>query len=427
MTKTKKHLLKNNIDIVISVITMLLFCASMTLAARSSGTFDRVFDLWVLMCIIYGAAMTAADRKHIDKSVLVFAVLFFVTRLISYRLNGVSVTYGGTIMIQLFYLVGVCRSVFGGKPQIRAALYAFQAFDFLAVLICYYNYYFRREYAEKLFEELYSKGITVQTTVFQNPNFAGMMTGAAVIIGCALIVNDRFRKKTVLLMTPVIILSAYMLFIDTGCRSAQTGIIIIALMTAGLAIFKRIDSVKRLVGGFLVVCFITLIPLYVLVYWNDNEDYLSDVSPMEMQLEAVSSDRYSIWKTTILSTEGHELFGYGNISTAWKKRKELVNNNPMERTAEVYIRSIDQKRQHNGYLALLNEAGVTGTVCMLLLLLCRVRKLKGRFRDGQWEKLLLPYIFWLNLFEAKFIIHVFFTGLLMMILLLPPDEETSEK
>ena len=426
MSDTKK-LLKNNINIVISVITMLLFCASMTLAARSSDMFDRVFDLWVLLCIVYGAAATAVDRKHIDKTVLVFTVLFFVTRFISYRLNGISVTYGGTIMIQLFYLVGVCRRVFGGKPQIRASLYAFQAFDFCAILMCYYNYCFRREYAEKLYEELYTKGITPQTTVFQNPNYAGMMAGAAIIIGCALIVNDRFRKQTVLLMTPVIILSAYMLFVHTGCRSSQTGIIVIAVMTAVLAAFKRTDSVRRVVGGFLIFCFMTLIPLYMLVYWGDHEEYLSDVSPLEMQLEAVSSDRYSLWKTTVLSMEGHELFGYGNVSTAWDKRKELVYNNPMERTAEVYIRSADHKRQHNGYLALLNEAGITGTVSIMLLLLSRVRKLKGRFRDGQWEKLLLPFLFWINLFEAKFIIHVFFTGLLMMILLLPPDEEEIEQ
>ena len=65
--------------------------------------------------------------------------------------------------------------------------------------------------------------------------------------------------------------------------------------------------------------------------------------------------------------------------------------------------------------------------CLLLLLLRRIRILKGRFRDGQWEKLLLIYIFWINLFEAKFVLHVFFTGFLMMVLLMPNGEEQSKQ
>ena len=63
----------------------------------------------------------------------------------------------------------------------------------------------------------------------------------------------------------------------------------------------------------------------------------------------------------------------------------------------------------------------------LLLLLARIRKFKGRFRDGQWDKLLFLYIFWLNLFEAKLILSNFFTGFLLMIMLLPSGEEKTDE
>ena len=68
---------------------------------------------------------------------------------------------------------------------------------------------------------------------------------------------------------------------------------------------------------------------------------------------------------------------------------------------------------------MINEAGIVGALAMLVLLLYRIKGLKGRFRDGNWEKILLVFIFWINIFEAKFILQQFFTGLLMMILLMP--------
>lgn len=142
-------------------------------------------------------------------------------------------------------------------------------------------------------------------------------------------------------------------------------------------------------------------------------------------MQEASSQRYTIWKTTILSQEGHELFGFGSITKAWDARKEFVYNFDFDKVDGIYIISPNHKRQHNGYLAVYNETGLIGTVCLLLLLLAKIRTMKGRFRDGQWEKLLLIYIFWINLFEAKFVLHVFFTGFLMMVLLLPPEEEKT--
>ena len=75
---------------------------------------------------------------------------------------------------------------------------------------------------------------------------------------------------------------------------------------------------------------------------------------------------------------------------------------------------------------MINEAGIVGALAMLALLLYRIKGLKGRFRDGNWEKILLVFIFWINIFEAKFILQQFFTGLLMMILLMPGCENPEK-
>ena len=371
--------------------------------------------------------MSIIKHREADKSIVLLTVLYFIARLISYRLNDLPVTYGGTIMLQMFYLIGINKFLFGGRKRVLTALYTFIAFDIAAILICYFNLWFRRGYVDRLLEEYAGKGMIVQTSLFQNPNYAGMMAGAAIVICCALVMNEGLKKKTILMAAPVILLNLLMLFIHTGCRSAQTGLVIVALVYAFVRLFRRADSVKHIVGAVLLVCFLALIPLTFLVHWKNNNQNIADVSQLEWDLEAISSERYAIWKTTILSMEGHELFGFGNISTAWDKRKEVIENSPPEWTSEVYYHSAVHKRQHNGYLAVVNEAGIVGAVLLLLLLLSRIRKLKGSFRDGQWEKLLLIYIFWINLFEAKFVLHIFFTGYLMMILLLPPDEEETKK
>ena len=405
------------------VLATLFFCVSMTIPADTMRGFDKLFDLMMLLCIIYGAALSIIKHREADKSIVLLTVLYFIARLISYRLNDLPVTYGGTIMLQMFYLIGINKFLFGGRKRVLTALYTFIAFDIAAILICYFNLCFRRDYVNRLLEEYEGRGMTAQTSLFQNPNYAGMMAGAAIVICCALMLNSKFNKTTVLVTAPILLINAVMLFIHSGCRSAQTGLIVIAIITAFICVFRKVDSIKRALAATLLICFITLIPLYALVYYRNNDLNIADVSQLEWDLEAVSSERYAIWKTTILSMKGHELFGFGNVTTAWNKRKEVVNNSPPEWTSEVYYHSTVHKRQHNGYLALYNEAGLTGLVCMLLLMLRRIKQLKGRFRDGQWEKMLLIYIFWINLFEAKFVLHLFFTGFLMMVLLLPPEEE----
>ena len=409
------------------LLITLLFCLLMTIAADSFNHFDSILDLLMFASIVYGLIASLLKFKQIDKKVLVLTILFFVARYISYRLNGLQITYGGAMMLQAFYLIGINKWLYGGKTKLMVALDTFLFFDIVAVLICFYNYFFRKEYVRALLEKYIDNGMIASTSIFPNPNYAGMMAGAAIVICGAFIINSSFARKHIVLLSPIIILNLILLFGYTGCRSAQTGIMILVLITTIVFVFKKIDSVKLIIGISVIVCFLTMIPLYSLVYWGNNDESFSDVSKLENIIEDASSGRYAIWKTAIISMEGQELFGFGNATTAWDRRWELIIANYPEKVSGTYYAATAHKRQHNGYVAAYNEAGVVGFAILLLLLVAKVSKLRGRFRDGQWEKLLLIYILWINLFEAKFVMHVFFTGFLMMILLLPPEEGQSEQ
>ena len=209
--------------------------------------------------------------------------------------------------------------------------------------------------------------------------------------------------------------------------------VLIIVLIILLYFIKRIDSIKWIVGLTLIGCMLMLVPVGVLVYSGDNEQRLSDSSPAEMKIDSALTGRYALWKTTILSQKGHWAFGFGNNKRANKARINYINEyidehgefDTINIAEYFYWLATIHTRQHNGYVALINEAGLVGALAMLALLLYRIKGLKGRFRDGNWEKLLLVYIFWINIFEAKFLLQQFFTGLLVMILLMPDCEEET--
>ena len=413
------------IEIAVVVLITILFCISMTIQAKKYSVIEKSLDLLMLLCIVDGIIATIIKRKTADKAVFIYTVLYLATRIVSYKLNSIPIEYGGTMMLQFFYLIGVSRHLFGGRKKTTAALYSFIAFDIYAVMLCLFNYHFRPEYVASLCKKYMTAGMMPQTNMFQNPNYAGMMTGAAIVVCFAIIINKKNDRIHAALMIPIIIVNAIMLYCYTGCRSAQIGVVIVVALFVVIMVIKKIDSVRAVIGVSLLISFLSLVPLYTLVYWGPNNNYLYDVTYTENIVEGYSSGRYAIWKTTILSQQGHQLFGFGNSTNAWNKRKELINNADPSIVTETYIQSANHKRQHNGYLALINEAGFVGTIVFLFLLLSRIKNLKGFFRDGQWEKLLLVYIFWINLFEAKFVLQLFFTGFLMMVLLLPSEEDAN--
>lgn len=409
----------------ILIVATLLFCSEMTFVARQSNNYELLLNAIIFLFIIFGIGSVLARRKELDAVIVTLTVAYFVARIVSYMLNGKTITYGGAMMVQAFYLIGINRWFFGGKKYRRIALYSFLIFDIAAVLLCYFNVRFRYSYVEKLVLNHWDVGMNFGTNAFQNPNYAGMLAGAAIITCFAILMNEKFSKRRRWILLPVILLNLYTLVKYTSCRSAETGLIVVFMAFVLIKIMKRIDSIKLITGLMLVVCFLTLVPIRATVYWHDNEHYLMDISPAEQILDKASSNRYAIWKTVFLSQKNHELLGYANSSNAKDKREELLNNFDQTRVADNYRIAVEHPRQHNGYVATYNEAGILGTVLLMLLLLRRIMMLKGSFRDGKWEYLLLIYIFWINLFEAKLINATFFTGFLMMVLLMPDEESIN--
>ena len=429
-TYTEKRIkLKRLTDIagtVLIVFVVLMFCISMTIPAKASHAFGSVFDFMMFVCIILGIGANIFRRKEVDRVALILTLAYFVVRFISYIVNSLPVTYGGSIMLQMFYLIGINRQLINSKKKVYAALYAFLAFDVVSILLCHYICIFKPETAARLIEPYVFLGGLPESCLFQNPNYAGMMSAAAVIVCVALIINRKFNKIVCLMMIPAAVLSLHMLFTRTSCRSGQLGLILTITLMILLFAVKRIDSIKWIVSLSLIACILLLVPVGVLVYHGDNEKHISDSTTLEMRVDLALTGRYALWKTTMLSQKGRWLFGYGNNKKANKARREYVEKRTDPDSMEYYYwLSTEHTRQHNGYVALVNEAGLIGALAMMALLLYRIKGLKGRFRDGNWEKILLVYLFWINVFEAKFLLQQFFTGLLIMILLMPDCEEEN--
>ena len=134
------------------VLTTLFFCLSMTTFDDSRAWFKLIFDLITAGCIIYGLAANAINYRKADRTIVVLTVLYFIARLISYSLNDIPVKFGGAIMLQVFYLIGISKYLYGGKSRQRAAISTFLAFDIGILLLNYYNLYFRPGYVEKVLE-----------------------------------------------------------------------------------------------------------------------------------------------------------------------------------------------------------------------------------------------------------------------------------
>lgn len=411
-----------------AVVLTLFICLFMVVQIKTNTIFIALLNAIMLLCVIVGISSNIKNFKSTDKIILAATIIYFAVRLLSYRINKVPVTYGGSMMIQAFFLIGICRILFGDKTQKKIVLITFVIFDVIAMLSCYYIYFYRYDYAHSLVMDYYwDKGMTEKASLFQNVNTAGLIAAATVIICMAMLVEKKPGVKKILLLGPIALLNLYMLFHDTGCRSAQTGLIVVALLSMVITLIKKADSVRALLCVVLIGCFILLAPLYTLVYWGDNEYYLDDYSHIEQIVDNAASGRYAVWKIAILAQKGHVLFGFGGHNNAVEKRQQFVNNFDHSKVSDLYREQSEHGSAHNGYLSMLVEAGIVGTVLLLIILLRRIWMLKGRFRDGNWHYMLIVYIFWVNLFEAKLINAIFFTGFLMMVLLMPNEEDNENE
>ena len=129
----------------------------------------------------------------------------------------------------------------------------------------YFNYYFRPEYVEQLVAEHGKYGMTPMANMFLNPNGAGLLAGAAIIACFAMMLDGEHRTIKSIVSVLLILINLRMIFFDTGCRSAQTGLIICILVYCLLRLAKGRDSARVVIGTVLIICTLTLVPLYALV------------------------------------------------------------------------------------------------------------------------------------------------------------------
>ena len=124
----------------------------------------------------------------------------------------------------------------------------------------------------------------------------------------------------------------------------------------------------------------------------------------EIRLNAISSDRYIIWKTCYITFDKSTVFGRGSLKLEKQYRKQYAAEHENEVTT-VHITAA-RFSPHNGYIELLTVSGWMGFVLIMAFLYLAVAD-AGHFNKGYWY-IIVCFILINNLFEGLFILDRFF-------------------
>ncbi|MBQ6621278.1 MAG: O-antigen ligase family protein [Mogibacterium sp.] len=377
----------------------------------------------VLYCVwrLLRRGLTGTSRA--DRILAGLLILYIALRIWSLHVNGIPQEWN-VLGPELFFLIAAGTPVFAREKSVSAVLGCFLVYDVAVLVICGWLQSFRPEVIEALRESRPDLAVGETCAIIVNPNSAGIIAGTAAVLFAALALRQSLGP--VLRSAAVIGLIANLDFlVQTNCRSAEVGLIVTAC-AAVLVRFRPKLSVRKLLCAILICCIAGLIPIGVLASRADPERPLND-SAVEQQLDSLSSGRYDIWKSAVLCQEGHWLLGFGTTLEAARARAGYIREQEELYTVDESYRIYKYLGPHNGYLAPVGAAGVSGAGCFFLILLLKTGRLSDRRLRRHPEYLLLAYFFVINLFERLMITSVFFTFFLTMILLATDRDDGPEE
>ena len=248
---------------------------------------------------------------------------------------------------------------------------------------------------------------------YRNQNFMGTMTAISILIALSL-VFDRYRSfseipgldKSLLLI--IFAVAGYSVFLS-GSRTS-----IVALVASLILCFIRIKSksfnpVKVTVGVLVIMVCITAALLAFIKTHEDTGFHLDnygEMSEFENKLDAISTYRYSIWKSSVAAVDCAEdsnaylLLGAGTLNRE-RKARNLASVKLYEKihgSADGY-EPRHFTHTHNGYIAMLFCTGIPAAILYGLYTIKRIQR-STLIKTGLWFSIIV-FLLLINAFECS--------------------------
>ncbi|RGD75329.1 O-antigen ligase family protein [Anaerofustis stercorihominis] len=386
--KSKKS---NLIFNVILIITMLIFVIRNTLLLKLDNTFFIGLNLIsFFLCIIvfiynYIKTIEKFDVKKFIKNNIII-ILYFVVRLITLYIKGFDNATLRSIVIEFFLLVILFRGLTlnGNDPKkiLKPCIIIISLVTAFFILRVVY-YLFTSSGLEESF--LKSLIYSISGTTFNvNPNDGGILVTFVIAFSLFYI-----EKKDYKYYICFIISIAYLFL--SGCRSAITGLIVIAFCYLITKFCKKIGFKKQM-AAVLSLSLAYLIIMFTVVGINSK---VVGFTPFENMWNTYSSQRYMLDKYTILSLKDDFLLGFGSYEYTGQKRYDyLMDNIPQMVDVKLgadagYVSKYRTLNAHNGFLDFI--AG-NGLICLILFLYFFINRIKN-IDDKVCKKYFLPIIY----------------------------------
>lgn len=347
----------------------------------------------------------------------ILVIGYFAARAISCVLSGFDYSVIRSIFFEVFYLIGISKITLGGKREfyVKAFMVLEMIFSAGSLILYYYNAATGGSIQGFLSEYTYFDK-TGTALLYINPNTAGIFAGFSIVLAIILYGRSRYNK-VFLVLFGLFNLAALILF---GCRSADVGVIFILAVIIFAKLLPKLKT-KIIVFICLVCMVLTLVPIYGFTLYQINNYGEFSYNEAETSINELSTGRYLIWKTCILTQDHNQFFGVGSLNQEQQERANLIQNCTEAPVEYQYLHIFNP---HNGYIAQISATGWVGFALFIAILAQRIKRAE-HLNKGRWY-LLIIYTLVINCFESLFILNRFFTCFYMLLILETDMEQPDE-
>lgn len=224
--------------------------------------------------------------------------------------------------------------------------------------------------------------------VYTNPNGTANFTVLSLIIYFTVMLKKENKLYNIIytLFSIVIILLS---------KSRTPVVVLILYVIARILLHKKIFNLDRIKFIFNVLIIGSILFIIGISYINKNNVY---PTKFEQKINDLTTNRYYLWKYSILSLEKSPILGIGESNIGeyrWKQvNREVINS--IDSQSRIYRLSMNNN--HNGYLQLLIANGYIAFVIFMLILLKKIKKINN---DNFY---IIATVLVINLFENELIL-----------------------
>lgn len=387
--------MKKNVSYIFSYIISFIIAIRMTVLVNIN-IISKIISLFFLISsvvLIYGARKINKNKflKENFLIVIYIGIRFFSILVLSEKIFNLK-----TLFYEIYFLIIIFCLLKRGRDNKKNVLLILIIFNiYFNILTIIIGVLGNKEYL---------------TTVYGNTNTIGNYTCLCILIYVTFF--SRKIKKSINYI--YIIFSTLMILLS----QSRTPIIIIGFyIFSRLIIRSRIIKPNQFKETFM--CSLNVFILSVILF-SYSTKFLDNPSVLELKLNDFTTNRYYLWKYSIISLEKSPVVGIGENNIGEKRFKEVPEKRLKGLVLSRYIR-LSMNNNHNGYIQLLSANGYIAYMIFMYWLY------KKCLNVSMSKFYIISAILILNIFETQLIMSANIGGFLLMYLLSKIEIREGEK